>query len=80
MSTDPPFYPFSSKGWQSTGLELRIPMIYKISWNWPRKLLETPRKKTITLPGDPSPPLYPIRPIYEPINSSQRQEFIYLII
>ena len=27
MSTDPPFTQLAQKGWQSTGLELRIPMI-----------------------------------------------------
>ena len=41
---NPPFTQFAQKGWQSTGLELRILMVYL-------KSVEVAQKKT----GDPSP-------------------------
>ena len=71
----PPFTQFTQKGCQSTGLELRIPMIYlRFCRSDPVKFWSGGSQKLWT-PPDPPPP---IGPIYIPIDSSRRQDSEYI--
>ena len=76
ISTDPPFTQSAQKGWQSTGLELRI-LMFKFSWKWPRKNWRLPQLKPHreTPHHNPSPNWT----IYIPINRSRRQDFEYIV-
>ena len=79
MSTaPPPFTQFVQKGWQSTGLELRILMVYeKFRGSGPEIIWRTPpQKKKIHRGTTPSP----IRPIYIPIDKSRRQDSKYIFL
>jgi hypothetical protein len=70
----PTFTQFAQKGWQSTGLELRIPMMdLKFCGFDPEETGASP-PQNIKPPQD-LPPHSPIRPIY----SSRRQDSEYLI-
>ena len=71
----PSFTQFTQKGCQSTGLELRIPMLY---FKFPRSGSANfwrPPEKTL---DPPSPPPPPIGPIYIPIDSYQRKHSEYI--
>jgi len=68
----PPFTQITQKGCQSTGLELRIPMIYL---NFRRSEGFGGGAKTLDPPGPPPHSPTPlIGPIYIPIDSSQDSE------
>ena len=75
----PPFTQFTQKGCQSTGLELRIPMVcLKLRGSGPEQNWRP--LKTKTTPGyHPKPPLSNSTHIYIPIDSSRRQDSKYVI-
>jgi len=71
----PPSTQFAQKGWQLTGLERRIPLIYLNFRRSGPVIFGRGGPKNSAPP--PSPPL--IGPIHLPIKSSRRQETEYII-
>jgi hypothetical protein len=75
----PPFTQFAQKGWQSTGLELKIPVIYlKFCGCGPEKNWRSPPPKA-QIPSHSTPPS-PIQPIYiHLIAQCQNSDYMFFL-
>jgi len=73
----PPLTQFAQKRFQSTGLELRIPLMYsKFCRSGPVNFWRGGPKN----PDPPQPPPPPIRPIHISIDSSRQEVSDYMIL
>jgi len=76
----PPLTQFAQKGCQSTGLELRIPIIYlKFRWRGPVNFWRGGTGGSKKLKSPPSPPP-PIGPIHISIDSSRQEDSEYITV